>query len=330
MVRYIYMRRVCAIAVFLPLAFGQNPKSDPKKDPDQIGSRDVSKGVNWYSIQKEMALGKQLAQEVEKNHKVLTDKGVTEYVNRIGQNLALHSDTRIPVTIKVIEGDEPNAITLPGGYIYVQTGLIRTADTEAQLAAAMAHEIAHVAARHGTRQATHSEVGQIATIPLIFLPMGGLCGLGASRMLVPASLLAEQRAYEKEADMLGLQYLYKSGYDPLGMVEMFERIFSLDDRKHGKATRVFSTHPDADERMMAVQKNIESQLKDREQYVVTTSAFNNMQARLIALEWEKKPEPVGPKPPTLHKAGDEAAMGKKLVPQSTARASQVKEAYNIR
>ncbi|HVO98748.1 MAG TPA: M48 family metalloprotease [Bryobacteraceae bacterium] len=326
MVRYIYMRRVCAIAVFLPLAFAQNPKNDP----NQIGARDVSKGVNWYSIQKEMALGKQLAQEVEKTHKVVTDMGVTEYVNRVGQNLAAHSDTRIPVTIKVIEGDEPNAITLPGGYIYVQTGLIRTADTEAQLAAAIAHEIAHVAARHGTRQATHEQVGQLATIPLIFLPLGGLCGLGANHVLLPAGLLAEQRGYEKEADMLGLQYLYKTGYDPLGMVEIFERIFSLDDRKQGKVGRVFSTHPDGDQRLIAVQKNIESQLAEQEQYVVTTSDFNKMQARLTALDWEKKPEPVGPKPPTLHKSGDDAATAKKLVPQSTARASQIKEAYNIR
>ncbi len=320
------MRRVCVFAALLPLALAQ----DPKKDPNQIGARDVSKGVNWYSIQKEMALGRQLAQEVEKTHTVVTDKGVTEYVNRVGQNLALHSDAKIPVIIKVIEGDEPNAITLPGGYIYIQTGLIRTADTEAQLAAALAHEIAHVAARHGTRQATHSQVGQIATIPLIFLPLGGLCGIGANHVLLPAGLLAEQRAYEREADMLGLQYLYKTGYDPLGMVEIFERIFSLDDRKQGRAGRVFSTHPDGDERLVAVQKNIESQLAEQPQYVVTTSDFNKMQVRLSALEWEKKPEPAGPRPPTLHKSGEEAAATKKFVPQSAARASQIKEAYNTR
>lgn len=321
------MRRVAALAALLPLAFSQ----DPKKDPDQIGVRDVSKGINFYSIQREMALGKALAADVEKSHKLLTDKGVSEYINRIGQNLVAHSDTKIPVTIKVIEGDEPNAITLPGGYIFIQTGLIKIADTEAQLAAAMAHEIAHVAARHGTRQASHSQVGQAATIPLIFLPgLGGLCGLGANRLLVPAAGLADSRANEKEADMLGLQYLYKSGYDPLGMVEIFERIFSLDDRKHGKATRAFSTHPDGDQRLVEVQKNIEAQLKDRSQYVVNTSDFDKMQVHLAALEWDKKPEPVAPKAPTLHKPGDKFISAKKFVPESGAAASQMKEAYTIR
>jgi predicted Zn-dependent protease len=324
------MRRVCIFSVFLPLAFAQDPKAkDPKKDPDQIGTRDVSKGVNWYSIEKEMALGKQLSQGVEKMHKLVTDPQVTEYVNRIGQNLARHSDSKIPITIKVIEGDDPNAITLPGGYIYVQTGLIRTADSEAQLAAAIAHEIGHVAARHGTRQATQGQIGQVATIPLIFMGgWGGICALGANRLL-PIGQLAVERTFEKEADMLGLQYLYKSGYDPLGMVEVFERIFSVADRKH-PGSHLFSTHPDGDDRLVTVQKNIESELKDQPQYIVTTSAFNDAQARLIALEWNKKPEPAGPKPPTLHKPGDQIANAKKLVPQTDAHASQIKEAYTVR
>jgi predicted Zn-dependent protease len=325
------MRRVCIFSVFLPLALAQDTKAkDPKKDPDQIGTRDVSKGVNWYSIEKEMALGKQLSQEVEKHHRLVTDPQVTEYVNRIGQNLARHSDSKIPLTIKVIEGDDPNAITLPGGYIYIQTGLLRMADTEAQLAAAIAHEIGHVAARHGTRQATQGQIGQITTIPLIFLGgWGGICALGANR-LMPVGLLAVERSYEKEADMLGLQYLYKTGYDPLGMIEVFERIFSVDDRKHPKGSHLFSTHPDGDDRLVTVQKNIEAELKDQPQYIVTTSAFNDLQARLITLEWDKKPEPVGPKAPTLRKPGDQIANSKKLVPVSDARASQIKEAYTIR
>lgn len=330
------MRRVCVFTVLVtltcaPLALAQDTKpQDSKKDPDQIGVRDVSKGVNWYSVEKEMALGKQLATEVEKTHKLVTDPLVTEYVNRVGQNLARHSDSKIALTFKVIEGDEPNAITLPGGYIYVQAGLLKTADTEAQLAAALAHEIAHVAARHGTRQATQSQIGQITTIPLIFLGgWGGICALGASR-LVPVGLLSVERGYEAEADLLGLQYLYKSGYDPLGMVEVFERIFSLDDHKHPKASRIFSTHPDGDNRLVTVQKNIEALLKAQPQYIVTTSQFNDMQARLISLEWDKKPEPAGPKPPTLYKSGDEIAKAKKLVSDSGARASQIKEAYTVR
>ncbi len=333
------MRRVCLLAtpVFLSLvslslpAQDAKPAQNPKRDPDQIGSRDVAKGVNFYSLDKETALGKQLSQDLEKHSTLVTDKQVVEYINRIGQNLVRHSDAKIPITIKVIEGDDPNAITLPGGFIYVQTGLIRTAETEAQLAAAMAHEIAHVAARHGTRQATQTQIGQLTAIPLIFVPgLGGICALGGSRFGVPAALMAVERGYEKEADLLGLQYLYKAGYDPLGMVEIFERIFSLDDRKHAKGSRLFASHPEGDDRMVAVQKNIEALLKEQPQYIVTTSAFNDVQARLISLEWDRKPAPPAPKPPTLHKPGDEITNSKKLVPETDARASQFKEAYTIR
>src|SRR5579864_8316982 len=142
MVRYRCMRRVCVLAVLLPLAFAQDSKQDPKKDPDQIGTRDVSKGINFYSIEKEMAIGKGMSQQLERQAKLLNDKLVTEYVSRLGQNLARHSDTKIPLTIKVLDADEPNANALPGGYIYVNTGLIKMADTEAELAGAMAHEIA--------------------------------------------------------------------------------------------------------------------------------------------------------------------------------------------
>ena len=231
MVRYRYMRRVYLLAlllnVALPIVFGQNAK----KDPDQIGTRDVSRGVNFYSIEKEMAIGKQLSEQWEKRSKLVTDKQITEYVNRLGQNVARHSDTKIPLTVKVVEGEDPNAITLPGRpYIYVQAELLRTADTEAQLAAALAHEIAHVAARHGTRQATREDISQIATIPLIFLGGWGVCcAASTSSLLMPVGFMAQQRENEAEADLLGVQYLYKTGYDPLGMVEIFEKIFSVDD-----------------------------------------------------------------------------------------------------
>src|SRR5580658_589783 len=169
MVRYRCMRRVCLLAILVALRL---LAQDPKKDPDQIGTRDVSRGINFFSIEREMAVGKQLSQELERHSTLVTDKIITEYVNRLGQKLVAHSDAKIPITIKVIEGDEPNAVTLPGGYIYVQTGLLRTADTEAELAAALAHEIAHVAARHATRQATQGQVAQPAAIPLIFWAAG--------------------------------------------------------------------------------------------------------------------------------------------------------------
>jgi beta-barrel assembly-enhancing protease len=329
------MRRAVLLAFFVRLGLqGQDSKPlEPKKDPEQIGTRDVSKGINFYSIEKEMALGKGMAQQVERTAKLLDDKQITEYVNRLGQNLGRHSDTKIPLTIKVIDSSEPNAVTLPGGYIFVNTGLIRTADTEAELAAAMAHEIAHVAARHGTRQATQSEVTQLATIPLIFMTgVGGLCFRGAATLALPMGNLAISRSNESEADMLGLQYLYKSGYDPLGMVDIFEKILSFDVRKRGKVFSAWvSDHPESSDRLSNVQKNIQALLKERPEYVVNTSEFDNVKAHLAGLDWNPKPE-IAPAPerPTLMRKGDQLIASKKAVPESDPRASQIKEAYTVR
>ena len=279
-----------------------------------------------------MALGKQMARELERHQTPVTDKQIINYVNRIGQNLAQHSDSKIPLTFKVIEGDEPNAITLPGGHIYVQMGLLRLADTEAELAAALAHEIAHVAARHGTRQATQSEVTQAATIPLLFLGgIGGVCFPGRLADFSAVGLLAVQRGYEREADTRGLQSLSKSGYYPLAMVDIFEKLFSFDERKHGKITRVFSNHPVFGVRLVSVQKNIETILKAQPEYILNTSAFDRVKAHIAELDWVPKPPPPDDsKRPTLRKAGDQLIASKKAVPESDARASQIKEAYTIK
>src|ERR1039457_1353107 len=232
---------------------------DPKKDPDQIGTRDVGKGVNFYSLQKEMAIGKQLAHEVEKQAKIITDPMVSEYVNRFGQKLVRNSDAKVPFTIKVIDGEEVNAFALPGGYFFVYAGLILRADNEAELDGGMAHEIAHVAARHGTRQATRGEIAQLSMIPLIF--MGGWTGYGiyqAASVLVPVGFLKFSRGFESEADMLGLQYMYKAGYDPTAFVDFFEKIETLEKRKPGTMAKVFSTHPMTDDRIRAAQGNIQN------------------------------------------------------------------------
>src|SRR6202040_3379632 len=228
---------------------------DPKKDPDEIGNRNVSGKVNFYSLEKEIALGKGLAQQVEKQAKMIDDPVISEYVNRLGQNLVRNSDAKVPFTIKVIDTEEVNAFALPGGFFFVNSGLILKADTEAELAGVMAHEIGHVAARHGTRQATRGEIAQLATIPLIF--MGGWTGYGirqAPSVAIPVGFLSFSRGFESEADMLGLQYMYKSGYDPEAFVDFFEKIQSMEKKKPGTMSKVFSTHPLTGDRIQTAQK----------------------------------------------------------------------------
>ncbi len=275
---------------------------DKKKDPDAIGDRDVGKGVNFYSIEKEIALGKQMAQEVERESKIITDPVVSEYVNRIGQNLVRNSDAKVPFTIKVIDSDEVNAFALPGGFFFVNSGLILRAGSEAELAGVMAHEIAHVAARHGTRQATRGQLVQLASIPLIF--MGGWTGYGvqqAAGLAVPIGFLKFSRGMESEADMLGLQYMYKTGYDPTAFVDFFEKIQSLEKKRPGTFSKLFSSHPPTDDRIKAAQKNIQTMLKERPEYVVTTSEFENVKTRLASLLNRKRVPDKDLDKPTLRR-----------------------------
>jgi predicted Zn-dependent protease len=277
---------------------------DPKKDPDAIGNRDVGKGVNFYSLEKEIALGKGLAQQVEKQAKIINDPVISEYVNRVGQNLVRNSDAKVPFTIKVIDSEEVNAFALPGGFFFVNSGLILKAESEAELAGVMAHEIAHVAARHGTKQATRGEIANLATIPLIFMG-GGWTTYGiyqAASVLVPIGFLKFSRGFESEADMLGLEYMYKAGYDPTAFVDFFEKIETLEKRKPGTMAKVFSTHPMTDDRIKSAQKNIQEILTAKPEYVVTTSEFNDVKSRLLAMHNKRKIDTDDPNKPRLRRS----------------------------
>jgi len=274
--------------------------ADKKKDPNEIGNRDVGKGINFYSIEKEIALGQQLALEVEKQAKMVEDAILGEYINRVGQNLVRNSDAKMPVSFKIIDDDSINAFTLPGGHIFVNSGLIRVTESEAELAAAMAHEIGHVAARHITRQETRAQLANLATTPLILL--GGWTGYAIRQgagLGIPMTFLSFSRAFEGEADLLGLEYMYKAGYDPTASIDIFERIESLQKSKPGLVSRVFSSHPMTLDRIREAQKNINEILPNKPEYVVSTSEFNEMRARMIAMHQQRKKETADPAKPTL-------------------------------
>ena len=268
-------------------------KAGSEKDVNAVGNRDVGKGVNLYSLQREIAMGKQAAMEVEKTARLINDPVVTEYVNRVGQNLVRNSDAKVPFTIKVIDSDEINAFALPGGFFYVNSGLILRADEEAELAGVMGHEIAHVAARHGTKTATKGELMQLATIPVMILVPYGLAGYGiyeGLNLAIPMSYLKFTRDAEKEADFLGLQYMYKAGYDPNAFVSFFEKIEAEERRHPGSIPKIFSTHPPTPDRVQKAQEEIATILPARDEYIVTTSEFDTVKSRLRRIENRNKLE----------------------------------------
>jgi beta-barrel assembly-enhancing protease len=280
-------RGLTAFLLFSCMTVAPAGAADKKvqRNPDEIGKRDVARGVNFYSVEKEIGIGKEMAEEVERESRLLDDPVVSEYVNRLGQNLVRNSDAKVPFTIKVVDSEDVNAFALPGGFFFVNTGLILKADSEAELAGVMAHEIAHVAARHGTRQATRGQIANYASIPLIF--MGGWAGYAvqqAAQIAIPMGFLRFSRGMESEADLLGLQYLYKSGYDPTAFVDFFERIEILEKKKPGFVVRAFSTHPMTGSRIKAAQEQIERDLRPRPEYVVDTSEFARVKARLQRIE----------------------------------------------
>jgi len=262
---------------------------DTKENPLLIGKRDINKHQwNFYSIEREIALGRQLAAEIDQQMRILDDPLISEYINRVGQNIVLHSDAKVPFTIKVIVSDEVNAFALPGGFFYVNTGLLAATDNEAELAGVMAHEIAHVAARHALENFTKGQLLQFLQIPLLIFTGGGYYGLGQLIMMgadlgVMSAFFKFSRSAEKEADILGAQYTWASGYDPNGLITFFEKINAMHKRRPSGISKLFMTHPATPDRIEVV-KDLISRFPDREEYIVSTSDFAKAKDRLARLQ----------------------------------------------
>ena len=280
-------------------------KLDDDDNPLMIGKRNINKHqINFYSLDKEVALGRQVAAQVDQQAKFVDDPVVTEYVNRVGQNLALHSDAKIPFTIKVLDSDDVNAFALPGGFLYVNKGAILAADNEAELAGVMAHEIGHVAARHGVEQASKATLANYAMIPLIFMTGGlGYLAYQAAQIGVPLAFLKFGRGAEAEADRLGSQYLWAAGYDPNQFLTFFEKLEKKEKGKPGTLSKLFGTHPPTPDRITKVH-DLLARFPDRDEYTVTTSDFQRVKSRLLALTNARVIDAsgnrdTGPKRPTL-------------------------------
>jgi hypothetical protein len=275
-------------------------------DVSAVGNRDIgARGLgNWYSVDTEIKMGKMYAEEIEKSTKFITDPVIVEYVNRVGQNIVKNSDCKVPFTIKIIDSDEINAMALPGGFFYVNSGLILNADEEAELAGVMAHETAHVCAHHAVREQTRMNYAQLSTIPLIFI--GGWTGYGiyeAASLAVPMTFLKFSRDFEAQADYLGVQYMYRAGYDPQAFISFFEKVQALEKRKPGMVAKAFADHPQTPDRILHSQEEIARILPARDEYTVTTSEFDDIKARLGRIENKRRlTDSKDTKKPSLRRA----------------------------
>jgi beta-barrel assembly-enhancing protease len=284
-------------------------KKGSEDDVEAVGTRNIGgRGMgNWFSTDWEIRNGKSYSMEIEKQSKLITDPVVVEYVNRVGQNIVKNSDCKVPFTIKVLDADEINAMALPGGFFYVNSGLILAADEEAELAGVMAHETAHVCAHHAAREMTRMYYAQIGSVPLMIFTQGTWTGYGiyeASQLAVPLTFLQFSRTFEAEADYLGLQYMYKAGYDPQAFISFFEKIDALEKHKPGAISKAFSDHPPTPDRIAHSEDEIATIMPARPDYVVTTSEFDDVKARLARIQNKRK---IGDKKdgnkPTLRRAG---------------------------
>ncbi len=299
-------------------------KKGSEEDVDAVGTRNIGgRGMgNWYSTNWEISNGKQYSMEIEKSSHLVTDPVVVEYINRVGQNLVRNSDAKVPFTIKVLDTDEINAMALPGGFFYVNSGLILACDSEDELAGVMAHEISHVAAHHAAREMTRMNYMQIGSVPLMIFTQGSWIGYGvyeASQLAVPLTFLSFSRQFESEADFLGVQYMYKAGYDPQGMVSIFEKLDALEKHKPGAISKAFSDHPGTPDRIDNVENEIATILPARPEYMVTTSEFDQVKARLARIQNKRglNDKKNGNKP-TLRRTADSNNPGSTNNPSSSS------------
>ena len=263
------------------------------EDVNAVGNRNIGgRGLgNWYSTDGEIRMGKQYADQIEQSTKFITDPVVTEYVNRIGQNIVKNSDCKVPFTIKVIDSDEINAMALPGGFFYVNSGLLLAADEESELAGVMAHETAHVCAHHAAREMTRMNYAQIGMVPLMIMLPYDWTGYGiyeAAQLAIPITFLEFSRDFEAQADYLGVQYMYRSGYDPQAFISFFEKIQALEKRKPGLVSKAFSDHPQTPDRILHSQEEIARILPAKPEYLVTTSEYDSVKARLARIENKRR------------------------------------------
>jgi Zn-dependent protease with chaperone function len=272
----------------------EKTKNSGKYDVDRIGQRDISKGVNLYSLQKERALGESMAAAIDRRTKFVVDPDINDYVNRVGQKIARNSDAEVPFIIKVIDSPDLNVFSLPGGFLYVDKGLIMEVDSEAELAGLMAHEIAHVAARHATRFATQKSAWNLISVPLASL---GPAGLGA-RQIGPLRLKKFSRDAELEADLLGMEYQYAAGYDPQAFVDALEKLHSKEIWMRARANaqpkvgflarmplphqiaQAYASYPPTEDRILKVQMEISTLLPGRDDYIFDTSEFQEVKAKI--------------------------------------------------
>jgi len=302
-----------------------NQKKKPltvSEDPAMIGKRNINSGGDRFwgwlggSQEREIQIGRQISMELEQQAKMVTDPIINEYVNRVGQQLVLHSDAKIPFTIRIIDSDEVNAFALPGGFFYVNKGLILAADNESELAGVMAHEIAHVAARHAME---NQGKGQFLGIGLLagIIFTGGVAGAVLQNTAGLAQALAFfqfSRAAEEEADRLGVQYLYAAGYDPNGMASMFEKLASQNKKKPGTLSRLFTTHPQSADRKEA-SVSLVGRFPEKDEYKISSSEFNRVKAHLLrmtnAQEGVLSDDPDGdPSKPTLRRRSQDPDSSK--------------------